>query len=96
MSLSGGSAENQNFQTCYGVIKVKHNYFTVCDLIQDYVILPFQTANLKLINEEVKDGEKLKPTVKELGHSETFPQSVKFSPTGRYFAICGDNDFVVY
>ncbi len=39
--------ENQNFQTCYGVIKVKHNYFTVCDLIQDYVILPFQTANLK-------------------------------------------------
>lgn len=55
-----------------------------------------QTVNLKLINEEVKDGEKLKPTVKELGHSETFPQMVKFSPTGRYFAICGDNDFVVY
>ena len=32
-----------------------------------------QTINLKLINEEVKDGEKLKPVVKELGHSETFP-----------------------
>jgi coatomer subunit beta' len=38
----------------------------------------------------------LKPAVKELGHSETFPQSVRFAPSGRYFAICGDNDFVVY
>jgi hypothetical protein len=33
--------ENQNFQTCYGVMKIKNNYFTVCDLIEDYVILPF-------------------------------------------------------
>jgi hypothetical protein len=32
-----------------------------------------QTVNLKLINEEVKDGEKIKPNVKDLGHSETFP-----------------------
>lgn len=55
-----------------------------------------QTVNLKLLNEEVKDGEKLKPAVKDLGHSETFPQSVRFAPSGRYFAICGDNDFVVY
>jgi hypothetical protein len=32
-----------------------------------------QTVNLKLVNEELKDGEKLKPIVKDLGHSETFP-----------------------
>ena len=44
----------------------------------------------------MKEGEKIKSNVKDLGHSETFPQSIKFSPTGRYFAICGDNDFVVY
>lgn len=55
-----------------------------------------QTLNLKLLNEETKDGDKLKPTVKDLGHSETFPQSVRFSPNGRYFAICGDSDFIVY
>ena len=56
-----------------------------------------QHLNLKLLQDsEMKDGEKLKPIVKDLGHSETFPQSIKFSPTGRYFAICGDNDFVVY
>jgi len=53
-------------------------------------------VNLKLLNEELKEGEKLKPTIKDLGHSETFPQSVRFSPTGRYFAICGDSDFIVY
>jgi hypothetical protein len=28
---------------------------------------------LKLINEELKEGEKIKPIVKDLGHSETFP-----------------------
>ena len=33
-----------------------------------------QTANLKLLSEaELKDGEKVKPSVKDLGHSETFP-----------------------
>ena len=33
-----------------------------------------QTVNLKLIQEsDLKDGEKIKPIVKELGHSETFP-----------------------
>lgn len=51
---------------------------------------------MKLINEECKDGEKIKPNVKELGHSEIFPQGVKFAPSGRYFAICGDTDYVVY
>jgi coatomer subunit beta' len=44
----------------------------------------------------LKEGDKIKPIVKELGHSETFPQSIRFSPTGRYFAVCGDSDFVVY
>lgn len=33
-----------------------------------------QHANLKLLSEaELKDGEKLKPIIKDLGHSETFP-----------------------
>lgn len=56
-----------------------------------------QTANLKLLQEDsVKDLEKIKPTVKDLGHCETFCQAIRFSPNGRYFAVCGDNDFVVY
>ena len=57
-----------------------------------------QTTNLKLIkDEEMKDGEKIKGlNVKELGTAETFAQQIKFSPNGRFFAVCGDNDFVVY
>ena len=28
--------------------------------------------------------------------SETFVQNIRFSPTGRFFAAIGDNDFVIY
>ena len=58
------------------------------------------TFNLKLIagaDEGSKDGEVIKPqNVKEMGVCETFAQNVRFSPTGRYFAAIGDNDFVIY
>lgn len=59
-----------------------------------------QTFNLKLLSgsdEQSKDGEMLKPqNIKELGVCETFPQNIKFAPTGRYFAAIGDSDFVIY
>ena len=48
-------------------------------------------------DESSKDGELVKPSnIKDLGLSETFAQSVKFAPSGRYFAVLGDSDFVVY
>lgn len=55
-----------------------------------------QTCNLKLNQGELKDGEAIKPNMKELGRCETYAQSMNFSPSGRYFSVCGDNDFVVY
>ena len=59
-----------------------------------------QTFNLKLLagaDEGSKDGEIVKPqNIKDLGQSETFAQDIKFSPTGRFFAVIGDNDFVIY
>ena len=55
-----------------------------------------QTFNLKLNQGEFKDGEIIKPNIKELGRCETFAQNLNFSPSGRYFAVCGDTDFVVY
>lgn len=58
------------------------------------------TFNLKLLSaadEASKDGETVKPqNVKELGVSEINAQGVKFAPSGRYFAVLGDSDFVVY
>jgi coatomer subunit beta' len=51
---------------------------------------------MKLLKGESKDGEKLMPTIKELGRSETYAQNIRFAPSGRYFSVCGDTDFVVY
>lgn len=59
-----------------------------------------QTFNLKLLkgaNEESKDGELVKiHNVKELGICEMAAASVSFAPSGRYFAVLSENDFIVY
>lgn len=55
-----------------------------------------QTVNLKLVKGEFKDGESVNPNFKELGRCETYAQSMQFAPSGRYFSVCGDTDFVVY
>lgn len=48
-------------------------------------------------DEESKDGELVKPqNVKELGICEVNPSAIKFAPSGRYFAVMSENDFVVY
>jgi coatomer subunit beta' len=31
-----------------------------------------------------------------MGRCETYAQGIKYSPNGRYFSVCGDNDFIVY
>ena len=55
-----------------------------------------QTFNLKLNQGEFKDGDIIKPNTKDLGRCETYAQGIKFAPSGRYFSVCGDNDFIVY
>lgn len=56
-----------------------------------------QNFNLKLLQAgDSKDGDIVKPTIKDLGRAETYCQGLKFSPSGRYFSVCGDTDFVVY
>lgn len=55
-----------------------------------------QTFNLKLNQGDVKDGDTIKPNFKDLGRCETYAQTMSFSPSGRYFSVCGDTDFVVY
>jgi len=59
-----------------------------------------QTFNLKLLqgtDEESKDGELVRPqNVKELGICEMTAQNVKFAPSGRYFAVLSDSDYIIY
>lgn len=42
------------------------------------------------------DGERVQLPEKELGSVELFPQHVSHNPNGRFVAVCGDNEFVIY
>jgi coatomer subunit beta' len=57
-----------------------------------------QTVNIKALGEaaEEADGERLPLPVKDLGSSDIYPQSLAHSPNGRFVAVCGDGEYVVY
>lgn len=53
-------------------------------------------AIIKSNNTNIKDGDSLSLQPKELGSIEVFPQSLAHSPNGRFAAICGDGEFIIY
>ncbi|PHJ17469.1 coatomer subunit beta -2-like [Cystoisospora suis] len=55
-------------------------------------------VNLRLLEEEesYRDGERLPVAYKDLGHCEIFPQSISHHPNGRFIAVCGDGEYVIY
>lgn len=55
-----------------------------------------QTTNVKLLDEEIPDGERLQLSVKDMGNSEIFPQAITHHPNGRLFSVCGDGEYVIY
>lgn len=42
------------------------------------------------------DGERIPLAVKELGHTETYAQAISHSPNGRFVAVTGEGQFVIY
>lgn len=46
--------------------------------------------------EGVKDGESLPIQQRDLGTVEIYPQTLAHSPNGRYAAVCGDGEYLVY
>jgi coatomer subunit beta' len=44
----------------------------------------------------IQDGERLSVPEKELGAVELFPQAVAHNANGRFVAVCGDNEYVIY
>lgn len=42
------------------------------------------------------DGERMQLPERELGPVELFPQTVAHNPNGRFVAVCGDNEYVIY
>ena len=56
------------------------------------------TVNIKSLpaDIEVNDGERVPLAVKDLGTCDLYPQSLKHNSNGRFVAVCGDGEYVVY
>ena len=57
-----------------------------------------QQANLKTIseNEEIRDGQALPLSVKDMGSCEIYPQTIKHNSNGRFVVVCGDGEYIIY
>ncbi|KAK0643754.1 coatomer WD associated region-domain-containing protein [Cercophora newfieldiana] len=51
---------------------------------------------IKGADESVKDNEPISLPTKELGTAEVYPQTLIHSPNGRFAAICGDGEYIIY
>jgi len=56
----------------------------------------FQSVIKPSSTEGLKDGELLPLQQRELGSIEIYPQSLAHSPNGRYAAVCGDGEYIIY
>lgn len=56
----------------------------------------FQSVIRPNSTDGLKDGETLPLQQKDLGTIELYPQSLAHSPNGRYAAVCGDGEYLVY
>jgi coatomer subunit beta' len=55
------------------------------------------TANISALGtEEVEDGQRLPISLRDLGTTEVYPQSLQHSPNGRFVAVCGDGEYIIY
>ncbi|KAL7299310.1 hypothetical protein TKK_0007889 [Trichogramma kaykai] len=55
-----------------------------------------QQVNLKALEEEAQDGEKLPLIVKDMGACEIYPQTIQHNPNGRFLVVCGDGEYIIY
>jgi coatomer subunit beta' len=53
-------------------------------------------GNLCILDDNVKDGERLAVPIKDLGSCEIYPQTLQHSPNGRFAVVCGDGEYIIY
>lgn len=54
------------------------------------------TVNVRTVQGAPTDGERLALGAKELGSCELYPQTLAHSPNGRFVAVCGDGEYIIY
>jgi len=59
-----------------------------------------QTTNIKGVvgtgEDAIPDGERLPIVPRDLGSCELYPQMLKHNCNGRFVAVCGDGEFIIY
>ncbi|RHX99140.1 hypothetical protein DYB36_009999 [Aphanomyces astaci] len=57
-----------------------------------------QTASVKGVVAELglKDGERVPLPGRDLGSCEVFPQKLQHNSNGRFVAVCGDGEYIIY
>ena len=58
--------------------------------------MEIQLANLQRLDDEIEDGVPLALVVKDLGRSELYPHLLQHNSNGRFVAVVGDGDYVIY
>ncbi|GLB34322.1 putative the coatomer is a cytosolic protein complex that binds to dilysine motifs and reversibly associates with Golgi non- clathrin-coated vesicles, which further mediate biosynthetic protein transport from the ER, via the Golgi up to the trans Golgi network [Lyophyllum shimeji] len=54
------------------------------------------SGNLQLSQDDVADGARIALSVKEIGTTEVFAQSLMHSPNGRFVTVVGDGEHITY
>lgn len=54
------------------------------------------SAIIKGGDASIKDNEPISLPSKELGSCEVYPQTLIHSPNGRFVAVCGDGEYIIY
>jgi coatomer subunit beta' len=56
-----------------------------------------QTTTVKgVAQDSMPDGERLSVVPRDLGSCEVYPQMLKHNCNGRFVAVCGDGEFIIY
>ncbi|KAJ2354645.1 Coatomer subunit beta' [Coemansia sp. RSA 2618] len=56
-----------------------------------------RTANIKAsMDSGLADGERMALAVKDLGSCDVHPYALRHSPNGRFVAVCGDGEYIIY
>ncbi|KXL44684.1 hypothetical protein M433DRAFT_149637 [Acidomyces richmondensis BFW] len=54
------------------------------------------TSVIKGAEKTAKDGQPISLPSKDLGSTEIYPQTLLHSPNGRFVAVCGDGEYIIY
>lgn len=54
------------------------------------------TSMIKGGDKTLKDAQPITLPTKELGSTEIYPQTLLHSPNGRFVAVCGDGEYIIY